>query len=74
MGVQPPLGAGHQVEAQRVHQLIQEHGHTVIDLRLGGRWNRLVATFVLHRLMISSRFMAMSDREQRRDTRDSGVW
>src|SRR5687768_11280058 len=34
------LGARVEAEAQRVDQLIQEHGHTVIDLRFGGRWNR----------------------------------
>ena len=34
------LGARGQAEAQRVRQLIQEHRHAVIDLRLGWRWNR----------------------------------
>src|SRR4029453_8542885 len=34
------LGAWRYAEAQCVHELIQEHGHPVIDLRFGGRWNR----------------------------------
>ena len=34
------LRARRQAEAQRVHQLIQEHRDAVIDLRLGGRRNR----------------------------------
>jgi hypothetical protein len=36
----PDLRARDFAEAERIPQLIQEHGDTVVDLRFGGRWNR----------------------------------
>ena len=36
----PDLRAGDFAEAERIPQLIQEHGDAVVDFRFGGRWNR----------------------------------
>ena len=36
----PDLGAREFAEAERVSQLIQEHGDAMVDFRLGWSWNR----------------------------------
>jgi hypothetical protein len=35
----PDLRARDFAEAERMPQLVEEHGDTVVDLRFGGRWN-----------------------------------
>jgi len=54
------LCAGSQVESECLPQLIQKPWHAVIDSTfVGSRTDRL-ATFALHRRMMSSRFTAMN--------------